>query len=59
MDGPYSHHNGAAQIHAEGSQSRFVWTADLPPHEWAPATAQAMEEGLRTIKRTLEAAAPP
>jgi len=58
VDGPYSHHNGAAQVHAEGSRSRFVWTADLLPHERAAATAQAMEEGLRTIKRTLEGAEP-
>ena len=58
VDGPYSHHNGAAQVHAEGSHSRFVWTADLLPHERAAATAQAMEEGLRTIKRTLEGAEP-
>jgi hypothetical protein len=58
VDGPYSHHNGAAQVHAEGSRSRFVWTADLLPHERAAATAQAMEEGLRTIKHTLEGAEP-
>ncbi len=42
----------------EGSRSRFVWTADLLPHERAAATAQAMEEGLLTIKRTLEGAEP-
>src|SRR4051795_1570401 len=58
VDGPYSHHNGAAQVHAEGSHSRFVWTADLLPQERAAATAQAMEEGLRTIKRTLEGVEP-
>jgi hypothetical protein len=59
VDGPYSHHNGAAQVHAEGSHSRFGWTADLLPHERAAATATAMEEGLLTIKRTLEGAQPP
>ena len=58
VDGPYSHHNGAAQVHTEGSGSRFVWTADLLPDERAAATAQAMEEGLLTIKRTLEGAEP-
>jgi carbon monoxide dehydrogenase subunit G len=56
VDGPYSHHNGAAQVHAEGPGTRFVWTADLLPDECAAATGEAMEEGLRTIKRTLEAA---
>ena len=58
VDGPYSHHNGAAQVHTEGSGSRFVWTADLLPDERAAATAQAMEECLLTIKRTLEGAEP-
>ena len=59
VDGPYTHHNGAAQVHAEGARSRFVWTADLLPHELAAATAQAMEQGLLTIKRTLEETQPP
>jgi carbon monoxide dehydrogenase subunit G len=56
VDGPYSHHNGAAQVHAEGAGTRFVWTADLLPDSRAAATGEAMEVGLRTIKRTLEAA---
>jgi carbon monoxide dehydrogenase subunit G len=54
VDGPYTHHNGAAQVHCEGAHTRFVWTTDLLPHERAAVTEQAMEEGLRTIKRTLE-----
>ena len=58
VDGPYTHHNGTAQVHPEGSHTRFVWTTDLLPHERAAATEQAMEEGLRTIKRTLEAGSP-
>jgi hypothetical protein len=58
VDGPYSHHNGAAQVNAEGPRSRFIWTADLLPDERAAATARAMEEGLLTIKRTLEGAEP-
>ena len=58
VDGPYSHHNGAAQVHAEGSGSRFVWTADLLPDERArgdgagdggrPAHDQAHAGGSRT-----------
>ena len=40
VHGAYSHHNGAAQVHAEGAQSRLVWTADLLPDERAAATAQ-------------------
>lgn len=56
VDGPYSHHNGAAQVHprADGG-TRVVWTADLLPDAAAPATAEAMQRGLETMKRTLEA----
>jgi hypothetical protein len=31
-----------------------VWTADLLPHELAPASAGLMKQGLDTLKRTLE-----
>jgi hypothetical protein len=55
VDGPYSHHNGAAEVVSENSRTRFVWTADLRPDALAEPTAQAMEQGLAAIKRTLEA----
>jgi hypothetical protein len=55
VDGPYTHHNGAAEIVAEDDgRARFVWTADLRPDALAEPTAQAMEQGLAAIKRTLE-----
>lgn len=55
IDGPYSHHNGAAEVVLEDDgRARFVWTADLRPDALAGATAQAMELGLAAIKRTLE-----
>jgi hypothetical protein len=55
VDGPYTHHNGAAQVLAEGeSRSRFVWTADLLPDAAAPATAEMMEKGIGVVKQTLE-----
>lgn len=55
VDGPYSHHNGAAEVLPEDNGgARFVWTADLRPDALAQATAQAMEQGLAAIKRTLE-----
>ena len=58
VDGPYAHHNGAAQVLAgEGGTSRFVWTADLLPDELAQPTAEMMERGIETVKQTLEAAA--
>ena len=32
VDGPYTHHNGAAQVFADGEDgARFVWVADLLP----------------------------
>jgi uncharacterized protein YndB with AHSA1/START domain len=57
VDGPYSHHNGAAQVllDADGT-TRFVWTADLLPDAAAERTKAMMEEGTATVRRTLEAA---
>jgi hypothetical protein len=55
VDGPYTHHNGAAEVLADGDgRARFVWTSDLRPDALAEATAQAMELGLAAVKRTLE-----
>lgn len=57
VDGPYAHHNGAAQVLAEGEhRTRFVWITDLLPDELAEGTEGRMEEGAAAIKRTLEAA---
>ena len=55
VDGPYSHHNGAAQVFAEGEGSRFVWTADLLPDEAAAPTGEMMEQGIEVLKKTQEA----
>jgi hypothetical protein len=54
VDGPYTHHNGALQVHAhDGGGARLVWTADLLPDETAPRTAEMMERGLATARETL------
>jgi uncharacterized protein YndB with AHSA1/START domain len=54
VDGPYTHHNGAAQVFAnDDGTARFVWTADLLPDELAEATAGLMERGIDTAQRTL------
>jgi carbon monoxide dehydrogenase subunit G len=59
VGGRMTHHNASAQVFAEnGSRTRFVWIADLLPHEMAPAITQMIEQGLAVIKRTLEAALP-
>jgi uncharacterized protein YndB with AHSA1/START domain len=58
VDGPYAHHNGAAQVFAnDDGTARFVWIADLLPDETAEVTAGMMERGVDTVKQTLEAAA--
>lgn len=56
VDGPYSHHNGAAQVLAgDNGSTRFVWVADLLPEELAEVTGELMERGIDTVKQTLEA----
>jgi hypothetical protein len=58
VDGPYTHHNGSAQVVADGDERiRFIWISDLLPDELAPSTAHMMELGLGIIKETLEHAA--
>jgi hypothetical protein len=58
VDGPYAHHNGAAQVLAgEDGTSRFVWIADVLPNELAEITGELMERGIETVKQSLEASA--
>jgi hypothetical protein len=58
VDGPYTHHNGAAQVLAnEDGTTRFVWIADLLPNEMAAVTSELMERGIETVKQSLEASA--
>jgi uncharacterized protein YndB with AHSA1/START domain len=58
VDGPYAHHNGAAQVLAnDDGTARFVWVADLLPDALAQTTDELMERGIETVKRTLEAGA--
>jgi Polyketide cyclase / dehydrase and lipid transport. len=55
VGGQLTHHNASAQVFADGDgRSRFVWIADLLPHELSPAIAGMMDQGLAVIKRTLE-----
>jgi hypothetical protein len=58
VDGPYTHHNGVAQVDATNNGTTlFTWTADLLPDAAAGPTAEAMQVGIETVKRTLERAA--
>ena len=55
VGGQMTHHNASAQVFGDqAGRSRFVWIADLLPHELAPAIAQMIDQGLAVIKRTLE-----
>ena len=55
VGGRMTHHNASAQVFAEGPQrTRFVWIADLLPHELAPTIAGMIEQGLAAVKQTLE-----
>jgi carbon monoxide dehydrogenase subunit G len=57
VDGPYRHHNGVAQVFADGEGSRFVWTTDLlADDDVVQVTGQSMEAGVGVAKKTLEAA---
>jgi len=54
----FRHYNGAAWVEPDsGSESRFVWTADLLPDEFAGQVEQMMAAGIAVVKQTLEAAA--
>ncbi len=58
VDGPYAHHNGAAQVlPAEDGSTRFVWVADLLPNDLAAVTDGLMERGIDTVKETPETGA--
>ena len=55
VDGPYTHHNGAAQVHErENGATRFTWTADLLPDGAAEATAGMMQRGIEAVRDTLQ-----
>lgn len=45
------HHNASAEIVAEGSGCRFVWTTDVLPGELAPYIAGQMDMGIEAMKR--------
>jgi len=57
VGGRMTHHNGAAQVVAEGARaSRFVWTTDLLPDALAPAIEAMMAQAMPIIKATVERA---
>jgi hypothetical protein len=52
---PLTHYNASAQVFADGeNKCRVVWIADLMPNEAAEPIGQMIQQGLETMKRTLE-----
>jgi hypothetical protein len=55
VDEPFEHYNAVAQVFSEGpDRCRFDWCVDLLPHTLADHVAMMMEQGLQTIKTTME-----
>ena len=53
--GRLTHHNASAQVFPNGEgRTRFVWIADLLPHELAGDVRAMIEQGLAAMKKTLE-----
>jgi len=54
-DGPYTHHNASAQVFAtDAGQTRFVWIADLLPHDLKGQIDELMTYATAVLKRTME-----
>ena len=52
---PLRHHNASIQVFSDGREKcRVVWIADLLPNEVAEAVGEMIQQGLTTMKQTLE-----
>ena len=51
-----THHNASMQVLADGDGTKAVWVADLLPNEAAPAIGAMIDQGMASMKRTLERA---
>ena len=52
---PLTHHNASIQVFSEGGEKcRVVWIADLMPNEVAGPIGEMIQEGLNTMKQTLQ-----
>lgn len=53
--GQLTHYNASLQVFSNGNEkSRIVWIADLMPDQAAEPIGQMIQQGLETMKRTLE-----
>ena len=55
--GRLAHHNASVQLFAEGAGTRFLWTTDLLPAEFAELVAGMMDAGITIAKETPEGSA--
>jgi Polyketide cyclase / dehydrase and lipid transport len=52
---PVTHHNASIQVFSDNDDKcRVVWIADLLPNEVADAIGEMIQQGLNTMKQTLE-----
>ena len=52
---PLTHHNASIQVFSDGhDKCRVVWIADLMPNEAAETVGEMIDQGLATMKQTLE-----
>ena len=52
---PLTHHNASIQVFSEGDDKcRVVWIADLMPNEVAGPIGEMIQQGLDTMKQTLQ-----
>jgi carbon monoxide dehydrogenase subunit G len=49
VGGRMTHHNASVQVFEDAGATRFVWIADLLPHELAPAIATMIDQGMAAI----------
>jgi carbon monoxide dehydrogenase subunit G len=55
---PLTHYNASLQVFPDGNDKcRVVWIADLMPNEAAHSVGNMIQQGLDTMKRTLESRA--
>jgi carbon monoxide dehydrogenase subunit G len=53
----FHHYSGAARVEPDEEGSRFIWTADLLPDDFAEKVDEMMSAGIAVAKQTLETAA--
>jgi carbon monoxide dehydrogenase subunit G len=57
VGGRATHYNAVMQAIADPAGTRVVWTSDVLPHELASVLGPLQDQGLATLRATLEAAA--